>query len=155
MFNRNISVEYAREWAYKRNPRYYDFDKLGGDCTNFVSQCLHAGGIEMNYSSLGWYYTNLNSRAPAWTGVNEFWNFGINNTGKGVRFDQCAINDLEIADFIQLYNGTRFYHNLLVTKVEKVLGSKVIYVSAHDFNAFNRPLSNYMFSSYRCGKILN
>ena len=28
------------KWATRRNPKYYNFDKLGGDCTNFISQCI-------------------------------------------------------------------------------------------------------------------
>ena len=35
-------VNYARKWAFSRNPAYYDFENIGGDCTNFVSQCLYA-----------------------------------------------------------------------------------------------------------------
>lgn len=42
-YNREKAVEYARRWAYDRNPQYYNFDPIGGDCTNFVSQCLFAG----------------------------------------------------------------------------------------------------------------
>ena len=36
-YNRNAAIEYAKKWAYKRNPNYYNFDLNGGDCTNFVS----------------------------------------------------------------------------------------------------------------------
>ena len=39
------AVSYAKQWAYGRNPNYYDYDPLGGDCANFVSQCLIAGGF--------------------------------------------------------------------------------------------------------------
>ena len=36
------AVRYAGKWAYGRNPAYFDFDGLGGDCTNFISQCIYA-----------------------------------------------------------------------------------------------------------------
>ena len=39
------AVSYAKQWAYGRNPNYYDYDPLGGDCANFVSQCLIYGGF--------------------------------------------------------------------------------------------------------------
>ncbi len=42
-YDRNAAAEYAGYWAYRRNPRYDPFDEIGGDCTNFVSQCLFAG----------------------------------------------------------------------------------------------------------------
>ena len=39
-YDRKAAVEYADYWAYRRNPKYYAFDDIGGDCTNFVSQCI-------------------------------------------------------------------------------------------------------------------
>ena len=42
-YDRSAAVTYAHRWAFGRNPRYYNFDELGGDCTNFASQCLYAG----------------------------------------------------------------------------------------------------------------
>ena len=50
MYDRAKAVAYAHQWAYSRNPAYYDFSAIGGDCTNFVSQCLRAGGAPMNYT---------------------------------------------------------------------------------------------------------
>ena len=49
-YNREKAIEYANTWAYGRNPAYYDYSNLGGDCTNFISQCLYAGGGIMNYA---------------------------------------------------------------------------------------------------------
>lgn len=55
-YNRDAVIEYARKWALSRNPSYYDFEKIGGDCINFISQCLFAGGNAMNYTvDTGWY----------------------------------------------------------------------------------------------------
>ena len=42
-------TEYANKWAFSRNPKYYNFDNIGGDCTSFVSQCILAGSNVMNY----------------------------------------------------------------------------------------------------------
>ena len=30
-YARNKAVEYAGKWAYSRNPKYYNFDLIGGD----------------------------------------------------------------------------------------------------------------------------
>ena len=38
------AVDYARAYAFERNPAYGQFE---ANCTNFVSQCLVAGGIAM------------------------------------------------------------------------------------------------------------
>ena len=55
-YNRVQALEYAKKWAYARNPDYYNFDPVGGDCTSFVSQCIYAGSKTMNYQKdTGWY----------------------------------------------------------------------------------------------------
>lgn len=79
-YNRANAVAYAKKWAYGRNPKYYDFSDLGGDCTNFASQCIYAGSGVMNYTpTYGWYYISVNNRAPAWTGVDELYRFLTTN----------------------------------------------------------------------------
>ena len=71
-YDRNAAVNYAKNWAYRRNPQYFDFSDIGGDCTNFASQCLYAGAGIMNYTPVfGWFYISTNNRTPSWTGVNE------------------------------------------------------------------------------------
>ena len=42
-YNRTATYEYAKKWAYTRNPKYYSFDNIGGDCTIFISQCIYEG----------------------------------------------------------------------------------------------------------------
>ena len=75
-YNRRAAVNYAHEWAFRRNPAFYDFSQLGGDCTNFASQCLYAGVGVMNFTpEFGWYYISAELRAAAWTGVPFFWDF--------------------------------------------------------------------------------
>ncbi len=39
-YEHELAVKYAKKWALSRNPKYYNFDPIGGDCTSFVSQCL-------------------------------------------------------------------------------------------------------------------
>ena len=148
MYDRELAYNYAKRWANSFNPNYYNFSNLGGDCTNFVSQCIHAGGINMNYDKYGWYYVSINNRAPAWTGVNEFWNFGIKNNGVGLKLTECNLRELEVGDIIQLYNGQKYYHNLFVTSVENG-----IRVSAHDNPIFNTLLGRYNYASLRCAKV--
>lgn len=43
-YDRNAAVAYARKYADYPNPEYQDQYNNGGDCTNFVSQALIAGG---------------------------------------------------------------------------------------------------------------
>lgn len=143
-YNRNLAISYAEKWAYGRNPFYYDFDGIGGDCTNFASQCLYAGCEVMNYTKdTGWYYISPNDRAAGWSGAQYFYNFITRNTGIGPAAVSENIENLEIGDFIQLHNGTEFYHTLIITGFEN--GEPLI--AAHTRDAYMTPLSVYTFAS--------
>ena len=49
-YDRAGAVKYAETWALKRNPGFPNFDGMGGDCTNFASQCVYAGCKVMNFT---------------------------------------------------------------------------------------------------------
>lgn len=145
-YNRADAVAYAEKWAMSRNPAYYNFDNLGGDCTNFISQCLYAGAGVMNYTpNTGWYYRNLSDRAPAWTSVQYLYQFLTTNTGPGPFARSVNRNALRPGDVIQLGDISRFYHSLLVLGAS----SGQIYVAAHSYDALWRPLDSYSFAKIR------
>lgn len=144
-YNRERAVAYAHRWAYSRNPAYYNFDAIGGDCTNFVSQCLFAGGGKMHYQkTFGWYYTDLNNRAPAWTGVDPLHRFLTTNRGTGPFATEVRPDALEPGDLIQLDFGSGFAHTLLVVSVQDG-----ICVAAHTDDSDNRPLDSYFYVTAR------
>lgn len=151
-YDRISAKNYATFWALKRNPKYYNFDRLGGDCTNFVSQCIFAGAPIMNYTpTLGWFYNSLSSRSPAWSGVNELFNFLTNNNGLGPYGKVISVHELEVGDVVQLgKNENDFYHALIVSQV--INGR--IFVCSHTRDALNIPLENYSANRIRQIKIL-
>lgn len=59
---------YALEYYNGTNPDYPNLRNLGGDCANFVSQCLLAGGKSMTGD---WYIYRKNSVYPAPTSVDQ------------------------------------------------------------------------------------
>ena len=63
-YDGNSAANYAWQWAYSYNPQYPE-PANGEDCTNFVSQCIRAGGI-----SYMWY-GNPTSYLPWWYVVYE------------------------------------------------------------------------------------
>lgn len=156
-YDRNAVVLYARQWAFSRNPNYYNFDKIGGDCTNFASQCLFAGCGVMNYTpDVGWYYLSVTDRAAAWTGVEYFYRFLMQNAqgvgdGRGPFGEEVPISLLQIGDFVQFGRETGdFYHTPIVVGFQN--GEPLL--SAHSYDAFNRPLRSYSFDRLRCIHIL-
>lgn len=143
---RKDAINYAKKWAYARNPKYYAFDKLGGDCTNFISQCIYAGAKTMNYTpTFGWYYINLNKRSPSWTGVEYLYDFLISNKGPGPVAKEVLREKIEVGDIIQLGNATNFYHTLIVVNIE---GSN-IFTASHDFDSYMKNLNTYFYEKIR------
>lgn len=153
-YNRRNVYEYAKKWAYDRNPRYYNFDPVGGDCTNFVSQCIFSGWKEMNYSkNNGWYYISGNNKSPSWTGVEFLYNFLVTNKDSGPHGKETVINDLKIGDVIQLsFDGFKFAHSLIV--VQNGNREEDTFVAAHTFDVFGKKVSDYNYKKYRCIHIL-
>lgn len=160
-YNRERAVEYARRWALSRNPLFIDFTGRGGDCTSFVSQCVFAGCGIMNYTpTFGWYYISPENRAPAWAGVDEFFNFVTGdaqfveaNGGTGPRgFDVMRGEDIALGDVIQLANSQgEFYHSLIISGFT----DDDILICAHSDDALDRPISTYNYTSLRIIHIEN
>ncbi len=142
-YDRLKAVSYAKKYALTKNPKYYFFDGIGGDCTNFVSQCLYEGGFNMVYDDIdGWFYVNSNFRSASWTGVEYFRNFILDNTFLPYGLI-CNAEDVTEGDIIFLNNGEKFYHSLIITKIE----NDEIYVSSHSFPALDKNLKSYKFLS--------
>ena len=145
-YNRNAAVAYARKWALGRNPAYYNFEKIGGDCTNFASQCIYAGAGTMNFTPvLGWYYRSSYDRAPSWSGVEYLYNFLVNNQGVGPYARIVTQSEAEPGDIVQLGGeGGGFYHSPVITAV-----APAILIAAHTYDALDRPLSSYVYETAR------
>ena len=145
-YDRTAAVAYARVWALLRNPIYYDFEHVGGDCTNFASQCLYAGSRAMNYTPvMGWYYTSSSNRTASWTGVEYLYSFLVNNKGIGPYARVVEQAEAQPGDIVQL--GTKeghFYHSPVITAV-----GPTILVAAHSEDALNRPLYTYAYDAAR------
>ena len=103
--------------------------------------------------TFGWYYVDVNNRAPSWTGVREFYEFmcGLGDfmpksDRQGPFCEEVARERVEIGDVVQLANMRgQFYHSLLVSGFR----DGEILVSAQSNDALDRPLSTYNFATAR------
>lgn len=150
-YRRENAVLYARKWAFSQNPLFGDYGKLGGNCTNFVSQCVYAGACRMNYTPVfGWYYISDEDRSASWTGVDFFYNFIIGNSGVGPWGEEVSADMIESGDVIQLgREGEGYYHSLLVVGFE----GDVPLIAAQTDNALDRALDSYTYDYARYIKI--
>lgn len=151
-YNRSRAVEYARKFALQRNPIFYTFEGIGGNCTNFASQCLLVGSCVMNFTPVyGWYYLSLNRRSASWTGVNFFYEFVTTNQDVGPYGQAGSLENAEVGDFIQLKNSDGiFYHTLVITEITP----EEIFICANSNDALDRPLSSYSYADLRVIHIL-
>lgn len=149
---RENALLYASRFALSQNPIFGNFAGIGGNCTNFVSQCIYAGSCKMNYKlTFGWYYISMEQRAPSWTGVEYFYNFITTNTDVGPFGRDATPDEVEVGDVIQLgKEGEGFYHTLIIVGFEE----DDPLVAAQTDNAFARPLSTYEYDFSRYIKIL-
>ena len=145
-YDASRAVSYAKRWALGRNPDYYNYDGVGGDCTNYVSQCIYAGSQVMNETPIyGWYYYTASNRTASWTGVAFLHDFLVNNQSIGPFGHAADKQEMVPGDVIQLgrMNGD-FYHSLFVLETyPKIL------VAAHTSDALFRPLLSYQYDFIR------
>lgn len=115
-YDPNKAVEYADKWVYHNakgsavyesyyNSAYANFNSVGGDCANYTSQCIYAGGIPMveceEYGLSGWYYRTSTDRSGTWTVVRHLRNWMANNRG-------TLVNS---ADSDDIYMGSPLTYN--------------------------------------------
>jgi len=150
-YDRQAAVAYAHRWAYSRNPAYFDFSEIGGDCTNFASQCVFAGAGVMNYTPVfGWYYIDANDRTASWTGVEYFYNFMVGNEGPGPVMQEVPLEEIQPGDVIQLkFSSPHFEHTPVVVAVGEEPTPETILVAAHSLDSDDRPLSTYRYQALR------
>lgn len=71
-YNRRNAVRYAEQWWNDYNPAFVRFED---NCTNFVSQCLYAGGAQMTSKAnkqRGWWYENEHKMSLSWSVAHSF-----------------------------------------------------------------------------------
>ena len=150
-YDREKAVAYARYWAYRRNPEYLDFSDLGGNCTNFVSQCLYTGSGVMNTTpTFGWYYNSPEDRTASWTGVEYLYNFLTQNQGDGPYGKVVPLQQIQPGDVAQFSNKEGvFYHTVLILCVPVQPTPANVLVAAHSNDANCRPLDTYPYTGVR------
>lgn len=137
------TVIYARKHALSYNKQYKDFSNSGGDCTNFVSQCIHAGGIPL---SLSW-----RPYSTSWIRVNEVYYYLLR---KGLGKDLPSIIDSTPGSIIQFFSSTKgFYsHSGIITEI---LSENDCLYCCHSYDKLDYPLSEIYPLIYSKIRILN
>lgn len=160
--NRTDSYNYAVKYAKNANTEWYYYGDSGGNCQNYGSQVIYAGGIPMDIKGdYQWkhYDTNLNTknekkgRSNSWTSVNYFYEYAKNSTTSGL----CSIVDANIyyaepGDIIQVgYDG--YSHTVVPIKIYNSDYDEII-INSNTNDLENYPLSGYVYQNKRLIKVL-
>lgn len=142
-YSREKAVLYAEKYALNPNPEYKYFsiyNNIGGDCTNFTSQCLRAGNAQMVFSGRNsWWYSGK-KWSLSWSIAHSlYWYLKINAQNKSYGpkgTEVSSINQLEIGDLIFYENSKRLIaHSAIITSFY----DNYPMISQHTFNALNIP----------------
>lgn len=150
---RDAAVNYATAHALLPNASYRYFPLLGdggGDCSNFISQCLHAGGAPMDFGSISpWWYkgkgtskVNDDIWSVSWAVAHSlYWTLKVRYERRILGLKAVEVPDmgeLEIGDLIQYERGRGFiYHSAIVTSFTDSWGKRVPLITQHTYNALN------------------
>lgn len=154
-YSRINAVKYARTYALHPNPsfRYFPLinDDTSGDCANFISQCLLAGGAPMIYnSSHPWWYKKANTASTkddtwsiSWAVANSlYWTLKVNQQTKASGIKGLEVYDsnlLELGDLIFFEdNNGKIFHSTIITSFRY---SQPL-VSHHSFEALDISYKN-------------
>lgn len=164
-FDRTKAREYAIEYVTKRNPNYTAYDNYGGNCMNFASQAMFAGGIPMDYKgSAQWkhYSSTINNsqtasgRTSSWTGTISFYNYAKSNTGFGL-VSEVDINlfDAEPGDIAQVGFDGYSHSTIVIDQVKNNEGKVVdILINCNTLSLENYPFLAYVYQNKRVIKVL-
>ncbi|MFJ4005902.1 amidase domain-containing protein [Streptomyces sp. NPDC090023] len=140
-------VAYATKYWSKYNTDYPNFNGAGagGDCTNFVSQSLKAGGwkhVPGYTNDFHKWFGNADIQSDSFVGVNEFSWFALSSK----RVTSLAnVYQADIGDVVQMdfnKDGSKD-HTMIVTKRD---AQGVPYVTYHSTNTYNRSVASLVAS---------
>ncbi len=142
-------MQYANKWWNSYNPAYPVFDV---DCTNYVSQCLRAGGAPMRgypHRAQGWWVQG-GTWSFSWS-VSHSLRWYLDTSTKGLRAGKVgSATELKLGDVIcyDFEGDGKFNHSTIVTGFD---GNEPR-VNAHTNNSINRDWRYTNSLAYEPGK---
>ncbi|MEU6554933.1 amidase domain-containing protein [Streptomyces sp. NPDC046915] len=140
-------VAYATKYWSNYNKDYPDFNGAGagGDCTNFVSQSLKAGGwkhVPGDGTDFHKWFGNSEIQSDSFVGVNEFSWFALSSK----RVTSLAnVYQLDIGDVLQMdFNKDGEKDHSMIVTYRSPQG--VPYVTYHSTNTYNRSVQSLVAS---------
>ncbi|MCX4695140.1 amidase domain-containing protein [Streptomyces sp. NBC_01408] len=138
-------AKYAEKHWKNYNPAYRKFNGAGGDCTNFISQALKAGGWKNVPGSSSdyrnWWYDGTR-QSDSWVGTNEWAWFTLSNQRAA---NLANVYQADIGDIVQLdfnKDGSKD-HSMMVTYRSS---AGMPYLTYHSTNTYRKSLASIIAS---------
>ncbi|MFI5828199.1 amidase domain-containing protein [Streptomyces sp. NPDC051578] len=138
-------ASYAEKYWSNYNPSYRKFTGAGGDCTNFISQALKAGGWKAVPGSTSdyrnWWYDGTR-QSDSWVGANEWAWFTLSNQRAAnlANVYQTDVGDIVQVDFNR--DGSKD-HSMMVTYRSS---AGMPYLTYHSTNTYRKSLASIIAS---------
>lgn len=162
-YSASDAAAYAVRWGEDRNGIYPNYSSSGGDCTNFVSQCIYAGGFDMNGSSSSvgtvestskWYCIYIKSTlgvrryavTTSWIRVSDFNAYLSSIVTKSTKTTLSSlITSCSAGDVVQLADKTTGtpYHSIIINAKD----SSTAYFCGHSSNRSNENVRDFLDDS--------
>lgn len=156
-YDRAAAYDYLMAYCDERNPAWYAYDDVGGNCMNFGSQVLLAGGIpEDEKGDEEWYWDGQNDLDLSWINVGHFYDYCRKNEGFGLVADtEAGYYTGEVGDVVIVGFAGDHRHTTVISHVVKdESGDTVDYlISCNTTNYRDFPASAYYYTFHRLVKI--
>ena len=156
-YDRAAAEQYMRQYDHQRNDRWYAYDDVGGNCMNFGSQVLLAGGIPMDEEGGSkWFWRGQNDLDLSWINVGRFYSYARENRGYGLVADtEANYYTGGVGDILILGPDGGHNHTTVISGiVRNELGETVDYLlCSNTTNYTDFPAGAYYYTSHRLIKI--
>ena len=156
-YDRAAAERYMRQYDHQRSSQWYAYDDVGGNCMNFGSQVLLAGGIPMDEEGGSkWYWHGQNSLDLSWINVGRFYSYARENRGYGLVADtEANYYTGEVGDILILGPDGGHNHTTVISGiVRNEAGETVDYLlCSNTTNYTDFPAGAYYYTSHRLIKI--
>ncbi|MFJ3840752.1 amidase domain-containing protein [Streptomyces sp. NPDC054904] len=144
-YDYSAMAKYAEKHWSNYNPQYRKFNGAGGDCTNFISQALKAGGWKPVPGSSSdyrnWWYDG-SRQSDSWVGANEWAWFTLSNKRAA---NLANVYQMDVGDVLQVdfnKDGSKD-HSMMVTYRS---GNGMPYLTYHSTNTYRKSLASILAS---------
>lgn len=157
-YDRDAALAYLYEYCGKRNDAWHAYDEVGGNCMNFGSQVLLAGGIPMDERGEDeWYWDGQNDLSLSWINVGRFYDYCRKNTGYGLVADtEAGYYTGEVGDVLIVgFDGDHRHTTVISDIVYDENGEVADYlISCNTTNYRDFPAGAYYYTFHRLIKII-